>query len=142
MDISLIIMIYQSSNFHTISKEKINLKKIQPWKQIYSGLKGKYIYSIAQHINMDKCNGIKFNVHCKYCSVAFSTDKRPLILHKTIIIYLFTKIHSMNLCVWLRNRITSIFFQCSIPLLTQQSYSLHCPKQLGLSKYGLVTWRC
>lgn len=123
MDISLIIMIYQSSNFHTISKEKINLKKIQPWKQIYSGLNGKYIYSIAQHINMDKCNGIKFNVHCKYCSVAFSTNKRPLILHKIIIIYIFTKIHSMNLCVWLRNRITSIFFQCSIPLLTQQSYS-------------------
>lgn len=124
MDISLIIMIYQSSNFHTISKEKINLKKkLQPWKQIYSGLNGKYIYSIAQHINMDKCNGMKFNVHCKYCSVAFSTNKRPLILHKTIIIDIFTKIHSMNLCVWLRNRITSIFFQCSIPLLTQQSYS-------------------
>lgn len=127
MDISLIIMIYQSSNFHTISKEKINLKKIQPWKQIYSGLKGKYIYSIAQHINMDKCNGIKFNVHCKYCSVAFSTDKRPLILHKTIIIYLFTKIHSMNLCVWLRNRITSIFFSVLNPTFnTAIIFTWHC----------------
>lgn len=127
MDISLIIMIYQSSNFHTISKEKINLKKIQPWKQIYSGLKGKYIYSIAQHINMDKCNGIKFNVHCKYCSVAFSTDKRPLILHKTIIIYIFTKIHSMNLCVWLRNRITSIFFSVLNPTFnTAIIFTWHC----------------
>lgn len=128
MDISLIIMIYQSSNFHTISKEKINLKKkLQPWKQIYSGLNGKYIYSIAQHINMDKCNGIKFNVHCKYCSVAFSTNKRPLILHKTIIIYLFTKIHSMNLCVWLRNRITSIFFSVLNPTFnTAIIFTWHC----------------
>lgn len=127
MDISLIIMIYQLSNFHTISKEKINLKKIQPWKQIYSGLKGKYIYSIAQHINMDKCNGIKFNVHCKYCSVAFSTNKRPLILHKTIIIYIFTKIHSMNLCVWLRNRITSIFFSVLNPTFnTAIIFTWHC----------------
>lgn len=128
MDISLIIMIYQLSNFHTISKEKINLKKkLQPWKQIYSGLNGKYIYSIAQHINMDKCNGIKFNVHCKYCSVAFSTNKRPLILHKTIIIYLFTKIHSMNLCVWLRNRITSIFFSVLNPTFnTAIIFTWHC----------------
>lgn len=128
MDISLIIMIYQSSNFHTISKEKINLKKkLQPWKQIYSGLNGKYIYSIAQHINMDKCNGIKFNVHCKYCSVAFSTNKRPLILHKTIIIDIFTKIHSMNLCVWLRNRITSIFFSVLNPTFnTAIIFTWHC----------------
>lgn len=128
MDISLIIMIYQSSNFHTISKEKINLKKkLQPWKQIYSGLNGKYIYSIAQHINMDKCNGMKFNVHCKYCSVAFSTNKRPLILHKTIIIDIFTKIHSMNLCVWLRNRITSIFFSVLNPTFnTAIIFTWHC----------------
>lgn len=48
---------------------------------------------------MDKCNGIKFNVYCKYCSVVFSMDKWFFIFYKIIIIYLFIKIYFMNLCV-------------------------------------------